>query len=155
LTFLEQALISSSKSRTIFKFIEVTMNALPSQCPICGGGITITRLQCDECDITIEGRFAPTPAASNPFSQLNPEQMQFAMTFVKCEGKLNRMEDELNLSYPTLRSRLQDVIRAMGYEPGKDEPQATRVTEDARKRILDDLDAGRISAELAMKMLAA
>ena len=131
------------------------MNALPNQCPICGGGIAITRLQCDECDITIEGRFAPMPAASNPFSPLNPEQMQFVMTFVKCEGKLNRMEDELNLSYPTLRSRLQDVIRAMGYEPGKDEPQATRVSEDDRKRILDDLDAGRISAEQAMKMLAA
>ncbi|NJM42208.1 MAG: DUF2089 domain-containing protein, partial [Anaerolineae bacterium] len=65
-----------------------------------------------------------------------------------------RMEDELNLSYPTLRSRLQDVIRAMGYEPGREEPQTTRITEDDRKRILDDLDAGRINAEQAMKMLA-
>ena len=131
------------------------MNPLPSQCPMCGGGITITRLHCDECDITIEGRFAPTTAASNPFSQLSPEQLQFVMTFVKCEGKLNRMEDELNLSYPTLRSRLQDVIRGMGYEPGKDETQSTRVTEDDRKRILNDLDSGRINAEQAMKMLAA
>lgn len=131
------------------------MNPLPSQCPMCGGGITITRLHCDECDITIEGRFAPRAAASNPFSQLSPEQLQFVMTFVKCEGKLNRMEDELNLSYPTLRSRLQDVIRGMGYEPGKDETQSTRVTEDDRKRILNDLDSGRINAEQAMKMLAA
>ena len=131
------------------------MNSLPSQCPICGGAVTITKLHCDECDITLEGRFAPTPAASNAFSQLSPEQLQFVMTFVKCEGKLNRMEDELNLSYPTLRSRLQDVIRAMGYEPGKDETQTARISEDDRKRILNDLDAGRISAEQAMKMLAA
>jgi hypothetical protein len=130
------------------------MNSLPSQCPICGGGITITKIHCDECDITIEGRFAPTPPASNPFSQLSPEQLQFVMTFVRCEGKLNRMEDELNLSYPTLRSRLQDVIKAMGYEPGKDEPQSPRLTEDDRKRILDDLDSGRINAEQAMKMLS-
>jgi hypothetical protein len=130
------------------------MNSLPSQCPICGGGITITKIHCDECDITIEGRFAPTPLASNPFSQLSPEQLQFVMTFVRCEGKLNRMEDELNLSYPTLRSRLQDVIKAMGYEPGKDEPQSPRLTEDDRKRILDDLDSGRINAEQAMKMLS-
>jgi hypothetical protein len=131
------------------------MNSLPSQCPICGGGITITKIHCDECDVTLEGRFAPTPAPSNAFSQLSPEQLQFVMTFVRCEGKLNRMEDELNLSYPTLRSRLQDVIRAMGYEPGREEPQVTRITEDDRKRILDDLDAGRIDAEQAMKMLAA
>jgi hypothetical protein len=79
--------------------------------------------------------------------------MQFVMTFVKCEGKLNRMEDELNLSYPTLRSRLQDVIRAMGFEPGKDEVVAGRITEADRTRILDDLDNGRISAEAALKLL--
>ena len=38
------------------------------------------------------------------------------------EGKLNRMEDELGLSYPTIRSRLHEIIRALGYEPGQDEP---------------------------------
>ncbi len=29
------------------------------------------------------------------------------------------MEEELNLSYPTLRNRLFEVIRALGFEPGK------------------------------------
>ena len=129
------------------------MNPLPTKCPICGGGITVTRLHCDECDITIEGRFSPN-TQTGPLAQLTPEQLQFVITFVKCEGKLNRMEGELNLSYPTLRSRLQDVVRAMGYEPGRDEAAAAaRVTDEDRKRILDDLDAGRIDAEQAMKLL--
>lgn len=127
------------------------MNRLPNQCPICGGGITVTRFECDECDVRIEGRFAVSK-----FAQLNGEQMQFIETFIRCEGKISRMESELNLSYPTIRARLYEVIRALGYEPGKDEtpPTAPRgVSAAERKRILEDLDGGRISAEQAMKIL--
>lgn len=133
------------------------MNALPSKCPICDGNITVTRIHCDECDVTIEGRFNPS---SGPFAGLSVDQQQFLLTFVKCEGKLNRMEDELNLSYPTLRLRLQEVVRALGFEPGKEEatpptpPPQARVSDDSRRRILDDLDSGRITSEQAMKMLA-
>jgi hypothetical protein len=61
------------------------------------------------------------------------------------------MEGELNLSYPTLRSRLHDIIRALGYEPGKEE--ATGVSEDRRRAILSDLDAGKISLDEAMATL--
>ena len=95
------------------------MNALPNQCPICGGGITVTRFHCDECDVTIEGRFTV-----GKFAQLSNEQMQFVEAFIRNEGKISRMESELDLSYPTIRARLHDVIRKMGYEPGKDESSA-------------------------------
>jgi hypothetical protein len=61
------------------------------------------------------------------------------------------MEDELGLSYPTIRNRLHEVIRALGYEPGGDEAQ--EVMEEKRQRVLDDLDKGLISAEEAMKLL--
>jgi hypothetical protein len=61
------------------------------------------------------------------------------------------MEGELQLSYPTIRNRLHEVIRAMGYEPGKDE--AVDVTEERRRQILEDLDSGKISAENAMRVL--
>jgi hypothetical protein len=61
------------------------------------------------------------------------------------------MEGELSLSYPTLRSRLHDIIRALGYEPGKEETVA--VSEERRRAILSDLDAGRISFDEAMATL--
>lgn len=125
------------------------MNKLPNQCPICGGGITVTRIHCDDCDVTIEGRFSV-----GTFAKLSNEQLQFVETFVRCEGKISRMESELSLSYPTIRARLIDVIRAMGYEPGKEEaPPAPKVSEEQRKRVLEDLDAGQITAEQAMKLL--
>jgi len=122
------------------------MHKIPSKCPLCGGEILVTRLYCRDCDTTIEGRFTGTP-----FSQLTPEQLSFVETFVRCEGKITRMEDEIGLSYPTIRNRLHEVIRALGYEPGGgDEP---KLTDEDRQRILEDLDAGRISAEEAMQLL--
>lgn len=123
------------------------MNALPTRCPLCGGEITVTRLHCLECDTVIEGRFA-----AGPFSQLSQEQLAFIETFVRCEGKISRMEDEIGLSYPTIRNRLHEIIRALGYEPGGgDEPAG--LTDEERQRILEELDRGNISAEKAMLLL--
>jgi hypothetical protein len=62
------------------------------------------------------------------------------------------MEDELNLSYPTIRNRLYEIIRALGYEPGKEETPV-RLTAEERKRILDDLDDGKITPEQAQRLL--
>lgn len=123
------------------------MNPIPSRCPLCGGELVVTRIYCRDCDTTLEGRFT-----SGPFSQLTPEQINFIITFVRCEGKITRMEDEIGLSYPTIRNRLHEVIRAMGYEPGGGE-ESVVLTEQERQKILEDLDAGRISAEQAMRML--
>ena len=70
------------------------------------------------------------------------------------------MEDELGLSYPTIRSRLHEIIRTLGYEPGRDEPSAPPPPPPPavapgpdRKTVLADLDAGKISFEDAMKLL--
>ncbi|NOZ29262.1 MAG: DUF2089 domain-containing protein [Chloroflexi bacterium] len=122
------------------------MRPLPTQCPLCGGEITVTRLYCPECDATIEGHFS-----GGPFSKLTLEQLRFVETFIRCEGKLTRMQEELGLSYPTIRSRLHEVIRALGYEPGREEPSP--LSPEERRRILDDLDEGKITYEQAMRLL--
>jgi hypothetical protein len=129
------------------------MLPLPKRCPLTGGEIIVTRFYCPDADVSVEGRFA---VEQPPFAQLAPEQLKFVEVFVRNEGKLNRMEDELGLSYPTIRSRLHEIIRTLGYEPGKDEPAAPppAVTQPDRKAVLADLDAGRISFEDAMKLLA-
>jgi hypothetical protein len=98
----------------------------------------------------VEGHFITT---ANPFSPLTDEQINFVLTFVRCEGRFNRMEEELNLSYPTLRNRLYEIIRALGYEPGKEE-QPARLTNDERMAILDEVAQGTISlAEAQRKLL--
>jgi hypothetical protein len=122
------------------------MHPLPGDCPVCSGELIISRLECRECDVSIEGRFY-----SGPFSQLSPEQVEFVELFIKNEGKITRLEIELGLSYPTIRNRLHEIIRALGYEPGKDDQ--TRLSEEDRRKILEDLNQGKISSEEAMEML--
>jgi hypothetical protein len=122
------------------------MHPLPSNCPLCGGEIAVTRIYCRDCDSTIEGRFS-----AGVFSQLKPEQLVFVETFIRCEGKITRMEAELGLSYPTIRNRLHDVIRALGYEPG--EGEAPGMSEQERRKILESLEKGEISYDEAMRML--
>ncbi len=123
------------------------MQNLPTRCPICRGEIVVTRFTCHDCDTTVEGRFT-----GGPFSQLSQEQLFFIETFVRCEGKINRVEDEIGLSYPTIRNRLHEIIRALGYEPGGVE-EPVGLTDFQRQSILEDLDKGLISAEDAMRLL--
>jgi hypothetical protein len=123
------------------------MLPLPTRCPFTGGEIIVTQFYCPDTGLKVEGEFQVV----TPFSQLSPEQMQFVETFVRCEGRFNRMESELGLSYPTLRIRLGEIIRALGYEPGKEEPAATN--EQTRRRVLEELDAGAVSFEEAIQLL--
>ena len=123
------------------------MHTLPSNCPLCAGDITITRFHCRDCDTTVEGRFA-----GGPFKQLTSEQLDFVETFVRSEGKITRMEGEIGLSYPTIRNRLHEIIRALGYEPGGAE-EPVGLTDGERQRILEKLDEGLISAAEAMRFL--
>ncbi len=127
------------------------MYPLPTTCPIAGGPIIVTRFICPESGLAIEGEFV----VDAPFAQLNAEQIQFVEAFVRNEGKLNRMEEELKLSYPTIRSRLHEVIRAMGHEPGKEEetPPPPRNNQAARQQILQQLHDGHIDFEAAMAKL--
>ena len=92
------------------------MYAAPTRCTVCRSELTVTRLHCPSCDTSIEGQFT-----GGPFAHLTAEHLDFIVTFVRCEGKINRMEQELSLSYPTIRNRLHEVIRALGFEPGKEE----------------------------------
>ena len=121
------------------------MNSLPTTCPICDHRLTVTRLHCRNCDTAIEGHFE-----TGRMGRLTPDQLSFAETFLRCEGKLNRMEGVLGLSYPTLRSRLTKVIQQMGFEVG---PEQLELGDEQRHRILDELASGEISSEEAMELL--
>lgn len=115
------------------------------KCPVCGDSLSVSRLHCRTCDSALEGQFS-----LGRFYQLSPEQLAFVETFIRCEGKLTRVQDELNMSYPTARARLTEAIRALGYEV--DEGGET-VSPEERKSILEQLASGEISSEQAVELL--
>jgi len=114
-------------------------------CPVCKEALTLTRLHCRHCDTSIEGAFT-----LGKFHSLSPEHLHFAEIFIRCEGKINRVEEELGISYPTVRARLHDLIRALGYEVKEEE--ATKSIN--RQAILDALANGDITAAEAARQLA-
>ena len=123
------------------------MHSAPGICPICTHDLEVTRLHCRNCDTTLEGRFV-----LNRFAQLTEEQLAFVELFVQLEGKLNRLGQELDLSYTAVRARLEGVIAELGQD-GQEPEAKTTISAEKRMEILAMVQTGAISAETAVEML--
>jgi hypothetical protein len=122
------------------------MNPVIGQCPICQEPLHVTKLHCRNCDTTVEGHFA-----LGRLFNLSPQQLQFVEMFVRCEGKINRVEQEIGLSYPAVRARLTEVIRTLGYEVGDSDKEM--ISDEERQDILAQLSEGKLSADEAVELL--
>lgn len=112
-------------------------------CPVCGEKLEVTGLCCSKCGTKYEGSFK-----LDKFSYLTLEQKKFIEIFLKCRGNIKDVEKELNISYPTVRGKLDDVIISLGYEPSAPvKPQANK------REILDMLENGQITSEEAVRMI--
>ena len=120
------------------------MYPVPTECPVCHDDLLVNRLVCRNCGTAMEGRFT-----LGRLFQLTPEQLYFVEVFLRCEGKINRVQEELGLSYPTVRSRLTEVIRALGYEVGHER----EARGERRQGILERLARREISSEEALRLL--
>ncbi len=116
-------------------------------CPICSSELEVTHLHCQTCDTVVQGHFQ-----LNRFSKLNVDQLAFVELFVRNEGKLNRVGQELDLSYSAVRARLSEVIEALGYAVDAEQPQPP-MTAEQRQEVLTMVSAGQISAEEAVALL--
>ena len=88
---------------------------IPNQCPVCDHEMKISELTCTYCPTKIEGEFS-----SCKFCRLPSEQLIFMEAFIKCRGNIKEVEKDLGISYPTVRSRLDSVIEALGYGGDKE-----------------------------------
>ncbi len=118
------------------------------KCPICGGQLEITRLSCTSCGTNIEGHFTVCK-----FCQLPPELKVFAEVFLKNRGNIKEVERELGISYPAVRSRLDQTITALGYNVEQEPSSDKEGTSAKKKEVLESLKKGEISAEEAIKRL--
>lgn len=117
-------------------------------CPACGGGVEATRLHCAGCDVTIEGRFA-----TSPFARLTAQQQEFVQTFLATRGNIKLMEARLGVSYPTVRSRLDAVRKALGLPDLAAGEEGDSGPERDVRGVLDRLESGEVSADEAIDLL--
>lgn len=122
------------------------MNPVIGQCPICRQNLHVTRLHCRHCDTTVEGHFS-----LGRLYQLSQDQLKFVETFIRCEGKITRVEQEIGMSYPAVRSRLEEVIRALGYEVGESSDRS--ISYEERQDILARISRGEMTAEEGIGLL--
>lgn len=101
----------------------------------------MTRLECPESGIVIEGRFS-----LGWIGRLTREQLDFVELMVKHRGNIQKLAAELDVAYNTARSRLDEIVTALGGTPENDGRVDRRV-------VLDRLASKEISVEDAMKML--
>lgn len=122
---------------------------IPLQCPITGEDLLVTELTSADTGVTIRGRFKVPRLA-----RLEPEQAHFLETFLRARGVITTVEKELGISYPTVRSRLDALLDALQLTPVKDDRRKEKEKQtEAKRKILDDLEAGRITAQEAKSRL--
>ena len=117
------------------------MHPLITRDPVSGGELIVTRLECPESGIVIEGRFS-----LGWIGRLSREQLDFVELLVKSRGNIQKIAADLDIAYNTARSRLDEIVTALGGPPESD----GRVD---RRAILNRLYAKEISVEEATRLL--
>lgn len=120
-------------------------------CPVCTDELTITRLHCRTCGSALEGEFGV-----GRFGRLDREQMRLLESFLRSRGNLKEMERELGISYPTVRGRVDALVRALGLAEGEPPDAADDVEDDDGEPMIDAAARRReILERLARKEIAA
>ena len=112
-------------------------------CPVCSNELTVTRLHCRSCGTSREGDFSV-----GRFGRLSREQLTLLESFLRSRGNLRDMERELGISYPTVRSRVEALVRALGFGPRSESDGATEPAPVRdRDEILEALARHEMTAE--------
>jgi hypothetical protein len=127
-------------------------------CPVCANELAVTRLHCRSCGTTLEGDFSV-----GRFGRLNRDQLALLESFLRSRGNLREMERELGISYPTVRGRVEALVRALGFGPradadgdaDDDDAPTQAMATPTRDAILERLARNEMTAEEAAAAIRA
>jgi hypothetical protein len=118
-----------------------------STCPVCSSELSVTRLHCRSCGTTLEGDFSV-----GRFGRLSREQLALLESFLRSRGNLRDMERELGISYPTVRSRVEALVRALGFGPRPDSDEAAEALEAAGRALGEAADLATARQEILERL---
>ena len=119
--------------------------------PATGGELLVTRLESPESGVVIEGHFS-----MGWIARLTPEQLDFVGLLLRNRNNLQKLATDLGVAYNTARSRLDEVVAAVGGVPGDgttDDGEDVSERAARRTRALDRLAAGEVSVDDALAEL--
>lgn len=116
------------------------MDISKAKCPSCSQPLKLARLSCPNCAVSIEGEFELSPLA-----KLSPEDQAFVIAFVRHHGTIKKMESIFNISYPTVKNRLNSISAAL--DRGFEAPSPNLY-------VLEQLARGEITVDEALSKLS-
>lgn len=116
------------------------MDISQAKCPDCSQPMSIRRTWCPSCEVTVEGNIEVSP-----LGRLSLEDQMFVTAFLRHHGSIKKMESLFDISYPTVKNRLNALIRQLD----------TRFAgTSANSLVLEQLSRGEISVDEAMERLS-
>ena len=115
------------------------MNLSKAKCANCEKQMSVERMHCVDCGVSLEGQFDIPPLAT-----LSQDDQIFVTAFVRYHGSIKKMEELFEISYPTVKNRLN----AIGSQLDKSyqAPSANAV-------VLEMLSRGELSVEEALERM--
>ena len=115
------------------------MDVSDVKCSGCGHAMKIERMRCDECGVQVEGAFEVSA-----LGRLSLADPVFAVAFLRSHGSIKQMEKLFGISYPTVKNRLNAIVRELDRAFEVRGPNTL---------VLEQLARGEISVEQALERL--
>ena len=116
------------------------MDISKATCPDCSVALLVTRLACPTCKLSLEGEFEVSP-----LGKLGPDDQAFVMAFVRHHGSLKKMESIFEISYPTVKNRLNSIAATLDKNFERPAPNLY---------VLEQLSRGELTVEEALEKLS-
>ena len=115
------------------------MNISNASCPECKQPMMVSRMACPACRMSMEGEFE-VPS----LGRLSPQDQAFVIAFVRHHGSIKKMEGLFDISYPTVKNRLNGISAAL---------DKTFEAPSPNLYVLEQLCRGEITVEEALEKL--
>ena len=125
------------------------MAKIITSCPSCQSGtVKVTKIECESCGTKFEGDFDVPKLL-----KLSADDLLFVEQFLLSSGSLKKMAEQMDVSYPTVRNRLNQVIEDVEQMAIREKSSKEKSREHTSDKILSLLEKGSISAKEAAKRL--
>ena len=111
-----------------------------THCLICESLLHIKTLSCSSCHTDYSGEFYFPRLA-----KLSRQELQLAESLIIHGGKLKEMAQALDISYPTLKKRLNELSVSLKQKKEEDEALI--------EQILKDIEVQKITAQEGIKRI--